>query len=520
QTCPPLPIDANGRCPGIDVRGGGLGLPPVQTGQPPPLSPEPVKKPECVGEVYFDVHSSKCVSANIPQADGKCVTGYEKGTANSNLCEPVGFHCPANTHVAGYGDTGGGSCVNNKNPLPRAPGEEDFVPPTCAPGLMIEEDGCVSLENPTPTTQTDNTGGTTPPTTQDGGHILINPNDDGTCPAGSHKFGAVCEKDTLQSISGVGGSTTPGTRTTTTTTTPTAQDGHILIMPNADDTCPTGSHKFGAICEKDTVPPTSDGGATTTPASNEPPLTPQQQYEACLKGIGGDIPGNCKPPSATITEQNVAPLETLTPQQICKDGSIPAANGICQDGSTPQQACQGGEVLDAKGGCLSPGVASSIKNGTLIPLGNGKFKLATAPPVPNTNSIAPICPVGFHLALSKCVVNSGGCPSGTVQDDDMCSPSQAHYNIPSNVAKLQDGTCPSGYHSTDVQCEINSQQKLPNGMCPDGTVLTTDDRCVTMPVLPGTTTGSGGGFIQMFPIQTTPALPPATSPTNTPPRQP
>ena len=25
QTCPPLPIDANGKCPGIDMRGGGLG---------------------------------------------------------------------------------------------------------------------------------------------------------------------------------------------------------------------------------------------------------------------------------------------------------------------------------------------------------------------------------------------------------------------------------------------------------------------------------------------------------------
>ena len=35
QTCPPLPIDANGNCPGIDMRGGGLGLPP-----PPPSQPK------------------------------------------------------------------------------------------------------------------------------------------------------------------------------------------------------------------------------------------------------------------------------------------------------------------------------------------------------------------------------------------------------------------------------------------------------------------------------------------------
>jgi hypothetical protein len=37
KTCPPLPIDANGKCPGIDMRGGGLGLPPP----PPPPVEEP-----------------------------------------------------------------------------------------------------------------------------------------------------------------------------------------------------------------------------------------------------------------------------------------------------------------------------------------------------------------------------------------------------------------------------------------------------------------------------------------------
>jgi hypothetical protein len=74
-----------------------------------------------------------------------------------------------------------------------------------------------------------------------------------------------------------------------------------------------------------------------------------------------------------------------------------------------------------------------------------------------------------------------------------------------NVAKLQDGTCPAGYHSisdADPQCEINSQQMLLNGKCPDGTVLTRDDKCVIMPVLPGTSTGpSGGGFIQLGPVK-------------------
>ena len=42
------------------------------------LPREPGKKPECVGEVYIDVHTNKCVSADVPKPDGSCVTGYEK----------------------------------------------------------------------------------------------------------------------------------------------------------------------------------------------------------------------------------------------------------------------------------------------------------------------------------------------------------------------------------------------------------------------------------------------------------
>jgi hypothetical protein len=159
---------------------------------PPP--PPPVKQ-ECVGEVYIDVHSNKCVTADLPKPDGSCVTGYEKSTTNNNLCEPAGFHCPAGTHVEGYSDTGRGSCVSNEKFLPRAPGDPLNQPPSCAPGWHIVGSGCLPDESSTPTTQTGNTGGTTPPAGQGGFHVLVNPNGDGSCPTGSHKFGAVCEKD-------------------------------------------------------------------------------------------------------------------------------------------------------------------------------------------------------------------------------------------------------------------------------------------------------------------------------------
>ena len=61
-------------------------------------------------------------------------------------------------------------------------------------------------------------------------------------------------------------------------------------------------------------------GPSSTTSTNAAPLTPQQQYQQCASGIGGGIPGNCKPPSSTTTEQNFAP-QTLNPQQICFDGS-------------------------------------------------------------------------------------------------------------------------------------------------------------------------------------------------------
>jgi hypothetical protein len=289
--------------------------------------------------------------------------------------------------------------------------------------------------------------------------------------------------------------------------------------------------------------------SSTDSASTGPPLTPQQQYEQCLKGIGGGIPGNCKPPPATLTGQNVAPLQTLTPQQTCKDGSTPNANGICQDGSTPQQTCKGDEVLSAKGNCVSPGEAQAIKNGTLVDLGNGKFELGTRPPVPNTNTIAPICPSDSHLVGSKCVVNGAGCPSGTLQDDGdiTCSPFK-QVQVPVNP----DGSCPEGSYSVgssgnagqpgtgstfcfknvrvEPPCDqpdfirfhgicYQGKETVPNpdGNCPPTTPILFEGRCLDkLPVLPGTSTGSGGGFIQMFPVKP----PPAAPPTNTPPVQP
>jgi len=198
-----------------------------------------------------------------------------------------------------------------------------------------------------------------------------------------------------------------------------------------------------------TTPSTDQENITSSTTSiNAAPLIPQQQYQQCVMGIGGAIPGNCKPPSpsSTTTEQNFGP-QTLTPQK-CQ--LLPTdANGNCQRI----------DMQDGSSG-LPPQLGSQEK--------------------------------------------------------------QAHYNLPyevTHVKQFPDGSCPPDYHystnsSSDRYCLINVYQKNPDGSCPIGIIMTTNNECVKMPVLPGTSTGSGGGFIQMFP--THPATsPPATSPTNT-----
>ncbi|MGB7952873.1 MAG: hypothetical protein WCF23_02740, partial [Candidatus Nitrosopolaris sp.] len=70
QTCPPLPIDANGNCPGVDMRGGGLGLPPAPT----PMSTS--QQGNCVSGAHMTHgNPNNCVSDDVPYDDGTCPPG-------------------------------------------------------------------------------------------------------------------------------------------------------------------------------------------------------------------------------------------------------------------------------------------------------------------------------------------------------------------------------------------------------------------------------------------------------------
>jgi hypothetical protein len=347
------------------------------------------------------------------------------------------------------------------------------------------------------------------------------------------------------------------TTSSTTTTTPTSQQQqqpdnnncNTVLMVNCGSFKPnnttststyTPNQQPGSNCTTKLMIGCASGGSvqcivapcgpSSTTSTNTVPLTPQQQYQQCASGIGGAMSGNCSPPPATITEQN-RPLQTPNPQRICFDGSTPDANGVCPSPATLPRVCPPNEILNNKGHCmLSPNVTHySTNESRSYILADGRYQLFTEPPIKNTNTIAPICPEGDHLYLNYWVVNGSVCPQGTAQDEDdiTCSPvnpNQQRFDLPYNMAnvnQLPDGSCPPEYHyqytpdsSIQKPCVITVYQKNPDGSCPFGLVLSHYE-CVKMPVLPGSHTGSGGGFIQMFPESTPATSPPATSPTNT-----
>ena len=214
------------------------------------------------------------------------------------------------------------------------------------------------------------------------------------------------------------------------------------------------------------LPLDANGNCPTSTSS-----TQQNTATPCPDGSKPDSNGNCPTTTSSSNTTSEKSLATNTLNPTCPDGVGRDANGICLSPTPVTPTCPIHTVLDATGDCVSLAVAQDIQNGTL-PIADGKLRLATVPPVPNTNTIAPICPFDAHLVGSKCVLNGEGCEPGYVQDEDICTPT------------------------------IRS-----------------------LPVYPGSTTGSSGGFIQMIPTcpggsfgsangNCPTSTPPATSPTN------
>jgi PsbP-like protein len=280
------------------------------------------------------------------------------------------------------------------------------------------------------------------------------PEDQKTCPDGSNPDDSGnCPQATNQKTCPDGSNPDESGNCPTTTPTP-CPDGST---PDESGNCPQATNQ--KTCPDGSTPDESGNCPTTTP-------TP------CPDGsIPDPTTGNCP----TTTQQNTAP-QTLT-QQTCPP--LP----IDQNGNCPGIDMRGGGLglpplkktcpplpIDQNGNC--PGI--DMRGGGLelppappkpIALGDGSFQLPTLPAKTDTGTIAPICPKGSQLVGSKCVVEGVSCPSGTVQDGDKCLP-------------------------------------LAQENCPPTTPILFQGKCVDkLPVIAGSSTGAGGGFIQMFPVK-------------------
>jgi hypothetical protein len=165
-----------------------------------------------------------------------------------------------------------------------------------------------------------------------------------------------------------------------------------------------GGNGDGGSGSPTTTPSTDQGNIASSTTSINEGLTPQQQYQQCLSGIGGGIPGNCKPPSSTTTsEQNFAP-QTLTPPK-CE--LLPTdANGNCQ------------RINMQDGGVgLPPQLGSQEKQQAHY---NLPFEATHIKQLPDGS-----CPADYHYSTNSssgryCVINvyqknpDGSCPAGII----------------------------------------------------------------------------------------------------------
>jgi hypothetical protein len=203
---------------------------------------------------------------------------------------------------------------------------------------------------------------------------------------------------------------------------------------------------------------------------------------------------------------------TPTSPKTCSDGSSPASDGSC-----PTQTASLAQTVDCNATPNDPSCTSTSFTTTTKPLSPAEQNFA---PQGITQQRCPLLPMDANGNCQRVDMQGGGVGLPPLLGSQ--EKQQAHYNLPYDVIRvkqLPDGSCPADYHyntnASDANyCLINIHLKNPDGSCPVGTIMTTNNVCVKMPVLPGTSTGSGGGFIQMFPTSP-PTSPPATSPTNT-----
>jgi hypothetical protein len=192
---------------------------------------------------------------------------------------------------------------------------------------------------------------------------------------------------------------------------------------------------------------------------------------------------------------NTTPTPPATTQQTCPDGSTPDSNGNCPTPTPPKEQ-----------NTVPPTIAPPPQTSDIF---------ATPPPsgivgnTPTQQQLDKCAELGVSPSSPVCQRITGTAPGGgtTPATPPPATPPTATPPV-QPLAKQNTGVLP-----------VN-----PDGSCPPG-YAKIDIRCVG--VLPGSTTGPGGGFIQMIPTKPQPAVngpqatqTPATAPQATPPALP
>jgi len=284
--------------------------------------------------------------------------------------------------------------------------------------------------------------------------------------------------------------------------------------PAAQQTCPDGSTPdFNGNCPT-TTPPTNEATPLSTPA----PAAPIGN-ETGTALSGGTTPSAAPTTNTpTLTPPTNTPTLTPSPQDLPIEGTPAQRAAAAAQSPTP---------------LVSPNPDGSCPAGSHKYSSFGFCASDNPPPAPNTPAPgAPIaipttqpdpiihtCPPGYTKFGDKCVLNIQ-CPSGYTKIGDQClTPAQPAGADAARAAEAARCGSPAG--AADAAAQAASGVGCPNadGSCPPSAPILWEGRCVDkLPVLPGSNTGTGGGFIQMLPTKPQPqAAPPASTPPATPP---
>ncbi len=225
QTCPPLPLDANGKCPGVDIRGGGLGPQTI------------IGSYKGTGCSFIDPTS--CASGNSKENGA---SGLPGSCLNPNgLCI-----LPPPDSISQQGNCQSGAHMINGDPNNCADNYFPYDDGTCPPGRM-HKPGPDQIYCSSPCTNG------APPDAQ------------GQCPKPTPSTGASIPTTQTGNTGGsTGGTTNAGSTTSAPMTTPMKTGGGTSSSTGAGTTSGATTNTSGTASAPMTTPMKTGGGAATS----------------------------------------------------------------------------------------------------------------------------------------------------------------------------------------------------------------------------------------------------------------